>query len=106
MTTATAAPPFVLPPMTTPAPKSKAKARQRRAERRSRRDADASDTTEAADTTEADAAEDDDPESYTIDELAAATAIPSRTIRFYQSSGVLPKPEKRGRVAFYGPAHL
>ncbi|WP_181198234.1 MerR family transcriptional regulator [Enhygromyxa salina] len=45
-------------------------------------------------------------ESYTIDELAAHTAIPSRTIRFYQSSGVLPKPTKRGRIAYYGPEHV
>src|SRR5450755_873683 len=43
---------------------------------------------------------------YTIDELAAAAKVPSRTIRFYQSRGALPAPEIRGRVAFYGPAHL
>lgn len=41
----------------------------------------------------------------TIDELAAAAELPSRTIRFYQSKGLLPKPELRGRVAYYGPAH-
>ncbi len=44
--------------------------------------------------------------SLTIDQLTAETGIPSRTIRFYQSSGVLPKPEKRGRVAYYGTAHI
>lgn len=43
---------------------------------------------------------------YTIDELAAASQIPSRTIRFYQSKGVLQPPEKRGRVAYYGESHL
>lgn len=43
---------------------------------------------------------------YTIDELAAATRVPSRTIRFYQSEGALPKPTIRGRVAYYGPAHV
>lgn len=43
---------------------------------------------------------------YTIDELAAASQVPSRTIRFYQSKGVLPRPEMRGRVAYYGPAHV
>lgn len=42
----------------------------------------------------------------TIDDLAAHTRIPSRTIRFYQSSGALPKPTIRGRVAYYGPAHV
>jgi DNA-binding transcriptional MerR regulator len=44
--------------------------------------------------------------SYTIDELAAASQVPSRTIRFYQSKGVLPRPDIRGRVAHYGSAHL
>jgi DNA-binding transcriptional MerR regulator len=44
--------------------------------------------------------------AYTIDELAAATAIPSRTIRFYQSSGVLPKPDRRGRIAYYTARHI
>jgi DNA-binding transcriptional MerR regulator len=49
-----------------------------------------------------------DPEAtgYTIDELTAASKVPSRTIRFYQSKGVLPHPEKRGRVAFYTDDHL
>jgi DNA-binding transcriptional MerR regulator len=44
--------------------------------------------------------------ALTIDELAAATGLPSRTIRFYQSKRLLPKPELRGRVAYYGPEHL
>jgi DNA-binding transcriptional MerR regulator len=43
---------------------------------------------------------------YTVDELAALTRVPSRTIRFYQSEGALPKPVIKGRVAFYGPAHV
>ncbi len=43
---------------------------------------------------------------YTIDELAAASRVPSRTIRFYQSAGALPKPQIRGRVAYYDPSHL
>lgn len=42
----------------------------------------------------------------TIDELAEATRVPSRTIRFYQSEGALPKPTIRGRVAYYGQAHV
>jgi len=42
----------------------------------------------------------------TIDHLAAATKVPSRTIRFYQSKGLLPRPERRGRVAHYGAAHV
>lgn len=43
---------------------------------------------------------------YTIDELAAASRVPSRTIRFYQSNGALPRPQIRGRVAYYGPEHI
>lgn len=42
----------------------------------------------------------------TIDDLAAKLRLPSRTIRFYQSQGLLPKPELRGRVAMYGDAHV
>jgi DNA-binding transcriptional MerR regulator len=43
---------------------------------------------------------------YTVDELAAATGTPSRTIRFYQSKGVLPRPARRGRVALYDDRHV
>lgn len=42
----------------------------------------------------------------TIDELGALTRVPSRTIRFYQSAGALQKPIIKGRVAYYGPAHV
>jgi DNA-binding transcriptional MerR regulator len=47
-----------------------------------------------------------DPREYTIDDLAALTRVPSRTIRFYQSKNVLPRPHLRGRVAYYGEAHV
>jgi len=46
----------------------------------------------------------DEPE-YTIDELAAVTRVPGRTIRFYQSRGALMPPVIRGRVAYYGALH-
>ena len=46
------------------------------------------------------------PTEYTIDELATASRVPSRTIRFYQSRGALMPPEIRGRVAYYGEPHL
>lgn len=49
--------------------------------------------------------DDDSGPRYTIDELAATSGVPSRTIRFYQSKGALPKPEIRGRTAYYTPAH-
>ena len=45
-------------------------------------------------------------DDLTIDQLAATSGVPSRTIRFYQAKGVLPPPRKRGRVALYGPAHI
>jgi MerR HTH family regulatory protein len=43
---------------------------------------------------------------YSIDDLAAKSRVPSRTIRFYQSKQLLPKPTLRGRVAVYSDAHL
>jgi DNA-binding transcriptional MerR regulator len=43
---------------------------------------------------------------YTVDELAAKTGVPSRTIRFYQAKGVLPPPLKKGRVAVYDDRHV
>ena len=46
------------------------------------------------------------PQSFTIDELAAHTRVPSRTIRFYQSKGALQPPEIRGRIAYYGREHV
>jgi DNA-binding transcriptional MerR regulator len=43
---------------------------------------------------------------YTVDELAVATGVSSRTIRFYQFKGVLPGPARRGRVACYDDRHI
>lgn len=105
MTAATSAPPFILPTMSKPASKSSSRRTQRRANRRGAESAQSdSDSDSDSDAGASDAEESD--ESYTIDELAAATSIPSRTIRFYQSSGVLPRPDKRGRIAYYGPHHV
>jgi DNA-binding transcriptional MerR regulator len=42
----------------------------------------------------------------TIDELASAARLPTRTIRFYQARGALQRPEIRGRTAYYGQPHL
>lgn len=47
-----------------------------------------------------------DTATMTIDELAAHTGVPTRTIRFYQARGALMRPEIRGRVAYYGDAHV
>ncbi|MBX5449061.1 helix-turn-helix domain-containing protein [Thermogemmatispora sp.] len=41
-----------------------------------------------------------------IDELSQVTGIPSRTIRFYNTQGLLPPPHKRGRVAYYSGEHV
>jgi len=38
--------------------------------------------------------------------VVARSGLPARTIRYYQSEGVLPKPERKGRDAVYRPAHL
>src|SRR5438552_2563350 len=43
---------------------------------------------------------------HTIDELAHISGMPSRTIRFYNTQGMLPPPFMRGRVAYYGEEHL
>ncbi len=49
---------------------------------------------------------DHDEATFTIDELAARSGVPSRTIRFYQSKCALPAPVRRGRKAYYGQAHV
>lgn len=41
-----------------------------------------------------------------IDELATASGIPSRTIRYYNQQGLLPPPRLQGRVGYYDDAHL
>lgn len=46
------------------------------------------------------------PASYTIDQLSQHTGVPGRTIRFYQSQGVLPSPRRQGRMAFYDDDHV
>ncbi len=41
-----------------------------------------------------------------VDELAARSGASVRTIRYYQSEGLLPAPERHGREARYGADHL
>jgi DNA-binding transcriptional MerR regulator len=41
-----------------------------------------------------------------IDELAREAGTRTSTVRLYQTRGLLPPPEIRGRVGYYGPAHL
>lgn len=42
----------------------------------------------------------------TIDQLAQRTGMTVRNIRAYQSRGLLPPPEVRGRTGYYGPEHV
>jgi DNA-binding transcriptional MerR regulator len=42
----------------------------------------------------------------TIEQLAAATGMSVRNIRSHQARGLLPPPEVRMRVGYYGPEHV
>lgn len=42
----------------------------------------------------------------TIDQLAAEAGVPARTIREYQTLGLLPGPERSGRVGLYADSHV
>lgn len=44
-------------------------------------------------------------ELLTVDELAAATGMTVRNTRYYAGLGLLPPPERRGRVAYYNAGH-
>lgn len=57
-------------------------------------------TTAAAETSGA------EPAAFTVDELAQRCGLPVRTIREYQTMGLVPAPERRGRVGIYGATHL
>lgn len=43
---------------------------------------------------------------YRVEELAAAAGVSVDTIRYYQRMDVLPRPDREGRIAWYGDAHL
>lgn len=43
--------------------------------------------------------------AWTVDELAALTGFTVRTIRYYATLGLVPPPERRGRIAFYDGTH-
>ena len=43
---------------------------------------------------------------YRVDELAAKAGVSVDTIRFYQTKGLLPLPEREGRIALYSEDHL
>jgi DNA-binding transcriptional MerR regulator len=53
------------------------------------------------------AADDSAPvEEWTVDQLGTLAGLPVRTIREYQTIGLLPPPRRSGRVGLYGPSHL
>jgi DNA-binding transcriptional MerR regulator len=43
---------------------------------------------------------------YRVEEIARAAGVSVDTVRFYQSRGLLPPPERRGRTAIYSDQHL
>ncbi|MGA9279470.1 MerR family transcriptional regulator [Ilumatobacter sp.] len=44
--------------------------------------------------------------TYTLAELAVASGVSERTVRYYQSERLLPRPGKKGREAVYTDEHL
>lgn len=46
------------------------------------------------------------PAEYGVDELAAAAQTTVRNVRAYQDRGLLPPPQRRGRVGVYSGEHL
>ena len=47
-----------------------------------------------------------EPTGLRVEELAARADVSVDTIRFYQKRRLLPAPERRGRIAWYGPEHV
>jgi DNA-binding transcriptional MerR regulator len=45
-------------------------------------------------------------DQLTIDDLAATTGVSSRSIRYYQTRGLLPPPRVKGRQGFYDQRHV
>jgi len=43
---------------------------------------------------------------YRIDDLARAAGTTTRNVRGYQDRGLIPRPQRRGRIAIYGDHHL
>ena len=47
-----------------------------------------------------------EPTEFGIDELARQAGTTVRNVRLYQERGLLPRPRREGRAAFYSPHHL
>src|SRR3954464_11879725 len=52
------------------------------------------------------AAEAEDANGLTVEQLAYETGMSVRNIRNHQSRGLLPAPEVRSRTGYYGPRHV
>src|SRR6266702_1685518 len=48
----------------------------------------------------------DDEGRLTIEALASRAGTATTTVRMYQSKGLLPPPQRRGRIGYYGEGHL
>ena len=48
----------------------------------------------------------EDEAQLTIEELASQAGTVTTTVRMYQSKGLLPPPQRRGRIGYYGQGHL
>jgi|HubBroStandDraft_2_1064218.scaffolds.fasta_scaffold37731_3 DNA-binding transcriptional MerR regulator len=48
----------------------------------------------------------DDEGQLTIEELASQAGTATTTVRMYQAKGLLPPPQRRGRIGYYGQGHL
>jgi len=45
-------------------------------------------------------------EELTVEDLAREAGVPVSTVRLYQTRGLLPPPDRKGRVGYYGAGHL
>ena len=43
---------------------------------------------------------------YRVEQLATVCEVSVDTVRYYQARGLLPLPDKEGRVAWYRPEHV
>lgn len=50
--------------------------------------------------------EEESPNQLTIEDLARETGLSVRNLRSHHARGLLPPPEVRGRVGYYGPEHV
>lgn len=48
----------------------------------------------------------DEHKTFTLDELAALSALPRRTVRYYIQCGLIDRPQGTGKGAFYTRRHL